>query len=123
LSNIYDYFTKKQFDQISHQDYAENERVIEAYGKYIGVLTRQQAQALRNTMDILVAMQAQIENLMQEYKLLLTEYNKMVIDATRFLEAERKGVKYSPETYDLYVDKDGHCWVVPKSSQKGYKSY
>jgi hypothetical protein len=58
LSNIYDYFTKKQFDQISHQDYAENERVIEAYGKYIGVLTRQQAQALRNTMDILVAMQA-----------------------------------------------------------------
>jgi hypothetical protein len=114
MADIYDYFSRKHFNNLSHREHVSNDKIIESFGKYIGVLTKSQAQTIRNQMEILAFKRAQIGNLNEEFNSLKAACDEMTESALGFLKANNCSTK----SHDLYVDSRGHCWVVSKTDMK-----
>jgi hypothetical protein len=110
MADVYDFFSRRNLKKLVQDSYEENTQVIEEKGRYIGVLTKTKTKSLRDTMHMMNIKKGQIENLMNDFQQLCAEYGQMEAAAIMFLEVHKNGVEYSSEEYDLYVDKDGHCW-------------
>jgi hypothetical protein len=117
MVDINDYFSRSRFDKLSHQDHAANDKLVGLHGRYVGVLTKPQAETICRHVELLDFKKAQFENLMEEFNLLLAEYDEMAESALRFLEVGNCSI----ETHDLLVDSKRHCWVVLKSDLENTK--
>ena len=117
MAEIYDFFSRKNFNKLIDHNHMQNKEIIMQHGRYIGVLTKQQTHSLRNTIDMLIFKISQVEMLMFEYEDLRSDYEEMVVDPVSFLEASKNGVAYNSEDSEFYVDQKGHCWVVKKNRQ------
>lgn len=115
MAELYDFFSRKHIKNLMEHNNKQNDLVIAQLGKYIGVLTKQQTNSIRSTIQLLELKKDQIEMLMSEYDALQLDYKQMVKNAMSFLEVRKNGVDYSFEEWEFYVDKDGHCWVVKLS--------
>ncbi|RUS44560.1 hypothetical protein [Cohnella sp. AR92] len=115
MGKIFDFLSHKaQFELINH-NFKHNDEIVEKHGKYIGVLTKQRTESLRQTIDMMEFMKKQVEQLMSEYEELRCGYEEMVMEAVNFLGAKDNIVEYDPEGWDFYVDVKGHCWVIKKA--------
>lgn len=112
MADVYDFYTRRNFKQLALQDYEKNDETVMNQGKYVGCLPQQQAKSILNIMSLMIAKKEQIESLMAEYSELQEVYHSRAIDSLLFLNAEANGMNFNPETYELYVDVKGHCWVV-----------
>ncbi|BFH67373.1 hypothetical protein J27TS7_16280 [Paenibacillus dendritiformis] len=117
LAQIYDFLSRQPLSKLKQHNNEQSDKIIEQHGKYIGVLTKQRTESLRQIIDLLELKKNQIEQLMSEFEELQSGYDEMVIEAVNFLEAKKNGVDFDPETWDFYVDVKGHCWVVKNSSK------
>lgn len=118
MAQIYDFLSRQPLSRLKHHDYEQNDRIIEQQGKYIGVLTKQRTESLREIIDLMELKKKQIEQLMSEFEELRSGYDEMVLEAVSFLGAKKNGVDFDPEIWDLYVDVKGHCWVVNNNKYK-----
>lgn len=112
MTDVYDFYSRKNFNHLAQQDYEKNDEMVIKNGKYVGCLPQQQAKSILKIMSIITAKKAQIEALMAEYSNLQEVYNSKAADSLLFLNAKANGVNFDPETYELFVDVKGHCWVV-----------
>ncbi|WP_435924464.1 hypothetical protein [Paenibacillus sp. DYY-L-2] len=112
MAQIYDFLSRQPLSRLKYHDYEQNDRIIEQHGKYIGVLTKQRTESLREIIDLIELKKKQIEQLMSEFEELRSGYDEIVLEAVSFLGAKKNGVDFDPETWDFYVDVKGHCWVV-----------
>ncbi|MDU5141880.1 MAG: hypothetical protein E6230_06845 [Paenibacillus dendritiformis] len=112
MAQIYDFLSRQSLSKLKQHNYEHNDKIIEQQGKYIGVLTKQRTESLRQTIDMMELKKNQIEQLMSEFGKLRSGYDEMVIEAVNFLGAKKNGVNFDPEKWGLYVDVEGHCWVV-----------
>jgi len=112
LTEIYDFFSRKNLYKLVSHDIKQNSEVVSRHGKYIGVLTKQQTRSLRQTIDLVQFKKNQLELLIFEYEEIRSEYEQMSLDAVAFLDAKKNGVNFNLDEWDLFVDLDGHCWVV-----------
>ncbi|MEO3946208.1 hypothetical protein [Gorillibacterium sp. CAU 1737] len=114
MTDIYDFFSRRNLRKLVQNSYEENAQLIEEKGRYIGVLTKTKTQSIRITIHMMDIKRGQIENLMNDFQQLCTEYEQMAEAAIKFLKVHKNRVEYNSEEYDLYVDQDGHCWVAKK---------
>jgi len=114
MADIYDFISRRNINKLLQDFHEENAQIIEEKGRYIGVLTKTQTKSLRDTMHMMNIKKGQIENLLNDFQQLFAEYEQMAEAAIKNLEVHKHGVEYNSEEYDLYVDKDGHCWLVKK---------
>lgn len=112
MADIYDFYSRKSFKQLTQQNYGKNDETVLEFGKYVGCLPHQKAKSILNIMSLMTAKKAQIETLMAEYSEMQEYYNGRAIDSLIFLNAKANGVNFELGTYELYVDVKGHCWVV-----------
>ncbi|WP_127505967.1 hypothetical protein [Paenibacillus humicus] len=112
LAQIYDFLSRQPLNKLKQHNYEQNDRIIEQHGKYIGVLTKQRTETLREIIDLMELKKKQIEQLMSEFEELRSGYDGMVLEAVSFLGAKKNGIDFDPETWDFYVDVKGHCWVI-----------
>jgi len=47
-SQVFDFFSKKSIQEISSQDYSKNDELTNKYGVYLGALTKQDSNKIRN---------------------------------------------------------------------------
>ncbi|WP_339192783.1 hypothetical protein [Paenibacillus sp. FSL W8-1287] len=112
MADVYDFYSRRNFRQLALQDYGKNDEIVMTHGKYVGCLPQQQAKSILGIMSLMTAKKEQIDSLMAEFSKLQEVYNSNAIDSLLFLKAEANGINFDPETYELYVDVKGHCWVV-----------
>lgn len=112
MAKIYDFLSGKSQVALVKHDFKQNDALVEQHGKYIGVLTKQRTESLRQTIDMMEFKKQQIELLMSEYEEIRCGYAEMVSESMNFLGAKNNGVDYDPEVWEFFVDREGHCWVV-----------
>ncbi|GGF88667.1 hypothetical protein [Paenibacillus aceti] len=117
MVQIYDFLSRQPLSKLKQHNYEQNDKIIEQHGKYIGVLTKQRTESLREIIDLMKLKKNQIKQLVSEFEELRSGYDEMVQEAVSFLEAKKNGVDFDPETWDFYVDVKGHSWVVKKEKE------
>jgi hypothetical protein len=109
-SNVVDMFTRSDYMKMG-QDYAANDAAASA-GTYIGVLPKHASVPMRETAEDLARRRAQIDALMAEFTPRWEGYFFMTVGALTTLGVDTSS--YDPEKQELFVDEDGHCWMVNK---------
>jgi hypothetical protein len=49
VAEIYDFLSRKALFELVKHNFKQNDEIVEQYGKYIGVLTKQRTESLRGT--------------------------------------------------------------------------
>jgi len=64
VAKIYDFLSRKALFELVNHKFKQNDEIVEQHGKYIGVLTKQRTESLRQTIDMTEFKKNQIEQLM-----------------------------------------------------------
>ena len=115
MGRVYDYFSKRNMESLARQDYAKNDKIADERGRYIGVLPKNEAKVLRDTVDQLARKKAQIDGLIDEFHTIYEGYSYMLAGALALLKINPDS--FDPRTHDLYVDKNGHAWIVERQQE------
>jgi hypothetical protein len=111
MADIIDFKSGKRYVDLSklNNNKQENDRTIEEkIGRYIGVLPKHEAIVMRDLHEQLSVKKSQIDALTQEFNTMWEGASYNTSGALMFLGVD----EYDPELQVLYVDKEGHCWLV-----------
>lgn len=109
MGDVYDLFSRRNLSKV-RQNTAENDREAAEHGRYVGVLPKYGAENIRGTIQRMESKRAQIEPLMESFKIEWQAYFYMIVTSLSLLGVNID--EFDPERQELYVDKDGHCWIV-----------
>jgi len=112
MDNVYDFFSRRNMRDLAQQDYKRNEETVNERGRYIGVLPKNETKVVRDLVDQLGRKKAQIDQLVAEWNTLYEGYAFMMSGVLALLNVDMD--EFHPETDDIYVDKDGHVWIVKR---------
>ena len=125
MGTVYDFFSGKSLDEINNA-LREAEKtnpehlanLVEQHGKYLGCIPSYDAKTIRDHMDRMNFLIKQGISVAEEVNRAYFVYLEMLTYALTFLNYDLE--KFDPNTMNVYVDSDGHVWIMDASkSDKG----
>lgn len=115
-TNIIDFFTHRSYEDITAEDYKENDELARKYGVYVGCLMKKDSDKLRMLKAQLKFKCEQLEQLTLEYEQLCSEYEELRKYCVWFLSKDNREVnKFNIPDDWFMVDENAQVWIIPEA--------
>ena len=119
MAQIISMATRKQ---LGGQNFPENALLVEQEGRYIGVLPKEDADYFRTFQEKLTCDQTTINETIdmliakfdEDYATYLGEISQLFM----YLGFGVGTIPFDPETERIFINEDGHSWVVPRGEDE-----
>ncbi len=118
-NNVYDFYSKKNMQDLAKVDYQGNEEAVEELGRYVGNLPKRETKEVRNLIQQLTVKKAQIDAMIQEWDTLYQGYSYMLVGVLVTLNVTEG--QFNPDRDDIYVGEDGHVWIVNREDAEAFR--
>lgn len=115
MENIIDFYTGKTYKEVTAQDTAKNDALVDKYGVYLGNLIPQDTKRIRDLISQLHFLNNQIEQLNNEWDTINDEKMQLQEKFLRYLSPS-KPLIIDNEKDSLIISQEGHVWVIYNSS-------
>ncbi|NTZ20980.1 hypothetical protein EXW96_26700 [Paenibacillus sp. JMULE4] len=112
MSNVIELFSRKSLEQLSERNRVDD-NWVENNGKYIGVLTQSDHQAIKSMINEMALLNEQNERILRLWDQANERYQGKLAYCLSYLEVYTpKENRIDLEKDELVFDKDGHVWVI-----------
>lgn len=108
MSNVYDFFSRKQLSPEPSNDSEE----LRKNGRYIGMVPKQEAEEINDLIERMNAAKRVIEAFMDNFNDINTAFIGRLADALVRMNVELDA--FNPEIHEFYITDSGHAWIINK---------